>query len=1016
MRKFILPVMILLLPIFYTSVSYGQNAINVYASDISIKKYFKFDKPGANKDFYIQLSENIANIFNFYPRHLAYYRFNYTNSQIIPNTHNGALNNSAENCLQAGIIYGEVNQFKISSRDTNVILRHIIPATCFEPADRLSISTNNGESWSNVYSNSFQSALFNGLDIDPSTDSIMYCIYKRSGADSLFRSTNKGQTWLSIRSFSSNSLPGYGDCLISVSAFNHNVIFVKSSNGLIRSSDFGNTFSNVTLPAVNINSFEYDKIENIIYITTKGATPGIFKSTDEGISWVRLFDKPCQSMEIDPLNNNFLYAGSVDGLYRSTNKGLDWLLYNNSFLQSKNVIGVSKSSAMGDTVMVVTDKAIYKVYGEFKLFTDYSYFPLKIGNSWTYRWEDSFFQFGYNKYTVTGDTIVNGYRYYKVFSNDNGIVSKLVALDSLTGNLYWYSSSAQCNGSAGRLLRDSLAARLNNPYSSCIPTINSCNDTSDTFIFGINTKSKRFEIDGLINEQETFAKGFGLIRTVNCEGTCSVSDLQGCVIDGIVYGDTSLHASKYKTYFPLKVGNSWTYKRTIFDPPAPIEITFETVTIISDTTISGVKYYKTTGVFPLYGGNLVTMDSLSGNIFRYMENSTCSQYPKRFLLDSLGAKVGNSIQSCPNTNTNGTALDTNIVTIFNQSVKTKGFLSPAQSPIGVNHRYSEKFGLIQAGAMEGASINYQLINCTLDGVFYSDTIKSISGTVRFSDNNQPASNGYVKAIKLNYSNGAIVTLDSTQIGINGAYTLTHLPLDSCDIVAYPNSEKQADFVPTFYPSTISWQNAVKVYTGNNPTNINISVYRKNEIQGMYSISGMIMPQTRNVTGLPGAIVYIKQGNYFRDYYLTNASGHYDIHHLPAGNYEVIADRLGYIGAQQNAAISNSNLLNLNFTLIPIFTGIHSISNIVPEKFSLYQNYPNPFNPVTNIKFDIPKASYVKINVYNVLGKEVSLLMSENKPAGRYSIDFDASSLTSGVYFYKIETGDFAETKRMVILK
>ena len=241
-------------------------------------------------------------------------------------------------------------------------------------------------------------------------------------------------------------------------------------------------------------------------------------------------------------------------------------------------------------------------------------------------------------------------------------------------------------------------------------------------------------------------------------------------------------------------------------------------------------------------------------------------------------------------------------------------------------------------------------------------------------------------------------------------------MDSCDIVAYPNSEKQADFVPTFYPSTISWQNAVKVYTGNNPTNINISVYRKNEIQGMYSISGMIMPQTRNVTGLSGAIVYIKQGNYFRDFYLTNSSGHYDIHHLPAGNYEVIADRLGYIGAQQNAAINNSNLLNLNFTLIPIFTGIHSISNIVPEKFSLYQNYPNPFNPVTNIRFDIPKSSFVTIKIYNVLGKESAVLLNESKAAGSYEIDFNASTLTSGVYFYRLENESFTETKKMVILK
>jgi len=97
-------------------------------------------------------------------------------------------------------------------------------------------------------------------------------------------------------------------------------------------------------------------------------------------------------------------------------------------------------------------------------------------------------------------------------------------------------------------------------------------------------------------------------------------------------------------------------------------------------------------------------------------------------------------------------------------------------------------------------------------------------------------------------------------------------------------------------------------------------------------------------------------------------------------------------------------------------GVQNISGTVPDKFSLYQNYPNPFNPVTNIKFDIPKSSFTTLKVYNALGKEIAVLLNEIKSAGSYQVDFDASALTSGVYFYRIETETFTETKRLMLLK
>ncbi|MBZ0202301.1 MAG: T9SS type A sorting domain-containing protein [Ignavibacteria bacterium] len=100
----------------------------------------------------------------------------------------------------------------------------------------------------------------------------------------------------------------------------------------------------------------------------------------------------------------------------------------------------------------------------------------------------------------------------------------------------------------------------------------------------------------------------------------------------------------------------------------------------------------------------------------------------------------------------------------------------------------------------------------------------------------------------------------------------------------------------------------------------------------------------------------------------------------------------------------------------IFTGITTTNNGVPNSFSLSQNYPNPFNPVTNIKFSIPNAGLVKLVVFDVAGREVATLINENVAAGYYNADFDASSLSSGVYFYQITSGDFVDTKKMVLIK
>jgi len=97
-------------------------------------------------------------------------------------------------------------------------------------------------------------------------------------------------------------------------------------------------------------------------------------------------------------------------------------------------------------------------------------------------------------------------------------------------------------------------------------------------------------------------------------------------------------------------------------------------------------------------------------------------------------------------------------------------------------------------------------------------------------------------------------------------------------------------------------------------------------------------------------------------------------------------------------------------------GITQISSNIPDKFNLYPNYPNPFNPQTIIKFDVAKPQHVKIRVYNALGREVATLINQPFSAGTYTVDFDGSNLASGIYFYSLESNDFVQVKKMVLVK
>ncbi len=139
--------------------------------------------------------------------------------------------------------------------------------------------------------------------------------------------------------------------------------------------------------------------------------------------------------------------------------------------------------------------------------------------------------------------------------------------------------------------------------------------------------------------------------------------------------------------------------------------------------------------------------------------------------------------------------------------------------------------------------------------------------------------------------------------------------------------------------------------------------------------------------------FVFKGDYYEDTTITDTYSHgTETDHLEE---HVVVNVIPY-----------SNLTSAN----PPF------ESVVPREYKLFQNYPNPFNPVTIIKYQIPKISHVKLTVYDILGNRVAELVNGEKSSGEYSVSFNASSLTSGVYFYRIEAGNYLSTKKLILLK
>ena len=171
----------------------------------------------------------------------------------------------------------------------------------------------------------------------------------------------------------------------------------------------------------------------------------------------------------------------------------------------------------------------------------------------------------------------------------------------------------------------------------------------------------------------------------------------------------------------------------------------------------------------------------------------------------------------------------------------------------------------------------------------------------------------------------------------------------------------------------------------------------------------------------GALVFASdQNGAIAGYTLSDAQGKFVIDGLAPGTYIVSADVPGYTlanSAQSSPSYDGmGNSVPGNVSLALQTTSVKTVEQTIPTGYSLDQNYPNPFNPSTTIRYTLPASGNVSIRVYNVLGQLVSTLVDARQNAGTYEVTFNATAFSSGVYFYRVESGSFTAVKKMMLLK
>jgi len=304
--------------------------------------------------------------------------------------------------------------------------------------------------------------------------------------------------------------------------------------------------------------------------------------------------------------------------------------------------------------------------------------------------------------------------------------------------------------------------------------------------------------------------------------------------------------------------------------------------------------------------------------------------------------------------------------------------------------------------------------------FFNDGYSTvISGTARYIHSDDPVSCGHVELLRIDDVTLEPILLGACILQPDGQYSFTVNTTDSVFAIIYPGDEpEELDFIPTYYPNKINWENANFIIPGSSYMDVDIYCEYIREAPiiptfNAYTISGKV--NSSSFDRISRATIIVKQNGIAFAHALTDKQGNYSIN-VPPGEFEVCIDKLGYVGESKSitAAGSNDETIHLDFSISK--PGEDNFVNTIPVNFSLAQNYPNPFNPTTTIEFVTPINGNVTLQIFDLSGREVHVLINEYRTEGSYKVNFGGESYPSGVYFYKLTVDNFTDTKKMLLVK
>ncbi|MGA9117872.1 MAG: T9SS type A sorting domain-containing protein [Bacteroidota bacterium] len=250
----------------------------------------------------------------------------------------------------------------------------------------------------------------------------------------------------------------------------------------------------------------------------------------------------------------------------------------------------------------------------------------------------------------------------------------------------------------------------------------------------------------------------------------------------------------------------------------------------------------------------------------------------------------------------------------------------------------------------------------------------------------------------------------------GEYAIDNILPGMYSLLAIPYSGCAPGYFKQGYGSVPHWEDSDSIPASGSVLEASLALQPVTST-GLSTIQGTITSNGNNLP-LPGVILSIRAlDRTVLGWSLSDATGKYEIDLMNSGPAMASVDRPGYHGLESPLTVMPGPSIHVaDFSLNP--TDIVSVlqPRVFPEALRLYQNYPNPFNPTTVIRYELPVAGHVRLVVYDLLGREVKILVDEKQDRGAHRTVLDAAGYPTGTYFYRLTIGSFQSTKAMTVLR